>query len=90
MNIVQIKTKLNIDSLQLNTANDKDDKPTAWMRHWDNDARIAVSIHKELVAEIKADSSIPSLGLQSEKRNGKKGEYTAYRIVKFKPAEETL
>lgn len=90
MNLSQIKSKLNIPALELNTANDKDNKPTDWMRHWDNDNRVAVSIHKELVAEIKADSNISSLGLQSEEREGSKGKYTAYRIVKYAPAEETL
>lgn len=90
MNIVQIKSALSIPSLQLNTAKDKDQNSTDWMRHWDNDARIAVSIHKDLVAEIKADSTLESLGLQKEVREGSKGTYTAYRIVKFKPAEDTL
>jgi len=58
MNIAEIKSKLNIAALELNTAKDSNDKPTDWMRHWDNDNRIAVSIHKELVAEIKANSNI--------------------------------
>jgi len=90
MNIAEIKSKLNIAALELNTAKDSNDKPTDWMRHWDNDNRIAVSIHKELVAEIKANSNISSLGLQSETREGEQGSYTAYRIVKYKPAETTL
>lgn len=90
MTITEIKSKLNLTSLELNTAKDKDDNATEWMRHWDNDNRVAVSIHKELVAEIKADSNITSLGLQSETREGTKGSYTAYRIVKYKPAETTL
>lgn len=90
MNLTQIKSKLNISALELNTANDKNDKPTDWMRHWDNDNRIAVSIHKELVAEIQKDSNMSSLGLQSEERDGSKGKYMAYRIVKYKPAETVL
>ena len=90
MNITEIKSAIAITSLQLNTAKDKDDNATEWMRHWDNEARIAVSIHKDLVAEIKADSNLSSLGLQKEQRDGAKGSYTAYRIVKYKPAEETL
>lgn len=90
MTLTEIKNKLDISTLQLNTANDKDNKPTLWMRHWDNENRVAVSIHKELVAELKANSTLASLGLQSEKRTGEKGDYMAYRIVKFNPAEETL
>lgn len=90
MNIVQIKQKLNLPTLDLNTANDKAGKPTDWMRAWDNENRVAVSIHKELVAEIKADANLSSLGLQTETRQGSQGEYTAHRIVKYKPAEVTL
>lgn len=90
MTIQEIKTQLSIPSLQLNTAKDIHDKPTQWMRHWDNENRVAVSIHKELLAEIKADMNINSLGLQKEVRTGEQGDYTAYRIVKYTPAEETL
>lgn len=90
MTLAQIKEKLGIDQLALNTAQDKDENPTDWMRHWDNDNRVAVSIHKELVAELKADANISSLGLQKETRNGEQGDYTAYRIVRYSPAEETL
>ena len=90
MTIIEIKSKLGIATLELNTAKDKDNNATEWMRHWNNDSREAVSIHKDLVDEIKSDSNISSLGLQTETRTGEKGDYTAYRIVKFKPAETTL
>ena len=90
MTLEQIKSKLQLSTLELNTANDKDNKPTDWMRHWDNENRIAVSIHKELVEALKKDKTITSLGLQSEIREGSKGKYKSFRIVKFAPAEETL
>ena len=90
MDITEIKSKLGISALQLNTANDADGNATDWMRHWDNDNRVAVSIHKELVSEIKADPNIATLGLQSEQRTGEQGPYKAMRIVKFSPAEITL
>ena len=90
MNLAQIKTEVNIKSFQLNTAKDSNQQPTDWMRHWDNDNRVAVSIHKDLVQELQADPEINSLGLQKETRSGEKGEYTAYRIVKYNPAEVVL
>lgn len=90
MKLQDIKTKLNIPALELNTAKDINDQPTDWLRHWDNENRVAVSIHKDLVAELQADKTINSLGLQSETRTGSKGDYVAYRIVKFTPAEITL
>lgn len=90
MNLSEIKSKLQIETLSLNTAMDKDNNPTEWMRHWDNENRVAVSMHKELVSELKADPEINSLGLQSETRQGSQGPYTAFRVVKFTPAEVTL
>jgi len=89
MNISELKEQLGISTLNLNTAKDKDDKPTDWMRHWDNDNRVAVSIHKDLVKEIKS-GNVTTLGLQEEEREGSKGKYIAKRIVKYTPAEETL
>lgn len=90
MNLTEIKEKLGISQLELNTAKDADNNATDWMRHWDNDNRVAVSIHKDLVGELKADANIAALGLQKETREGEKGSYTAYRIVKYTPAETTL
>lgn len=88
--IAQIKSQFNILTLNLNTAKDKDGNPTMWMRHWDNENRVAVSLHKDLIAEIKANPSLDSLGTQIETRTAEQGEYKAVRIVKYTPAEETL
>lgn len=89
MNIVEIKQELGIAQLNLNTAVNNAGAKTDWMRHWDNDSRVAVSIHKDTVAAIKADNSC-NLGIQTETRTGSKGEYTAHRIVKYNPAEAVL
>ena len=90
MNIVEIKTKLGLAELNLNTANNAEGVATEWMRHWDNDRRIAVSIHKELLAEIQKDNSISDLALQVEERTTDLGDYTAYRIVKYTAPEARL
>ena len=90
MTLNEIKEKIGISKFELNTATDADNNPTEWMRHWDNENRVAVSIHKELVGELQADANISSLGLQTEARTGEQGDYTAYRVVKYAPAETTL
>lgn len=90
MTLAQIKEQVGVKALELNTAQDKDGNATEWMRHWDNDNRVAVSIHKELVSELQADANIASLGLQKETRTAEQGDYTAYRIVRYTPAETTL
>lgn len=90
MNIEQIKAQLAIPTLQLNASKNAEGQADGWFRHWENDTRTAVSLHKETLEAIKADPSMDSLGLQSEVRSADKGEYTAYRIVKYTPAEFTL
>lgn len=89
MNITEIKEKLGYSDLNLNTATDGDGKPTDWMRHWDNENRVAVSIHKETVKEIQADNAT-TLGIQEEVRKGKLGDYQAVRIVRYTEPEVVL
>lgn len=90
MNIQQIKEKLNIPTLQLQKSLDKENNFDGWLRHWENDTRVAVSIHKDTAEEIKTDPKIAFLGLQKEVREAEQGEYIAYRIVKYTEPEMTL
>ena len=98
--ISQIKSELEIVQLNLNQATDVDGNPavstnkdgstTAWFRHWDNTARVAVSLAEDLLLEIQADPTMNQLGLQTEIRTGSKGDYTSHRIVKYKAAQHVL
>lgn len=90
MNLAQIKTEIGIPALELNTATDKDGNKTEWMRHWDNNRRIAVSLHKDLVAELSKNPATTGLGMQETQLVGEQGPYRAIRIVKYTPAEITL
>lgn len=90
MNIIEIKAELGVKELNLNTAENKDGTKSEWMRHWDNDKRMAVSIHKELLAEIQSNGNISELALQSETRSTDKGDYIAFRIVKYSAPEARL
>jgi hypothetical protein len=88
--IAEIKNQLNYAVLNLNTANDKDNQPTQWLRHWDNDNRVAVSLHKDTLAKIQANPNMPNLAVQQEVKIGAQGNYTAIRIVAVAEAEATL
>lgn len=88
--LAQVKSKLGIGQLELHTATDNAGNKTDWFRHWDNDNRIAVSIHKDLVAELKTNSNITSLSVQTEQRVGEQGPYTAHRIVKYNSTPEVI
>ena len=89
MNIQEVKSTLGYETLNLNFADDKDGNKTEWLRHWDNDNRVAVSVHQDTVASIKKDDP-STLSIQSETRTGEQGDYEAKRIVLHKPAEMTL
>lgn len=88
--IAEIKGQLGYAVLNLNTALDKDNQPTEWMRHWDNTNRIAVSLHKDTLAKIQSNPSMPNLATQLETKTGAQGDYTAVRIVAVAEAEVSL
>jgi hypothetical protein len=89
MDILEVKNVLGINKLNLNKSEDKDGKPTDWLRHWDNDGRVAVSIHKDTFDAIKA-GDVSTLDIQTETREAKLGKYTAKRIIMYTPAEFSL
>lgn len=100
MTLAELKEELGIKRFQLNYSTDpqtekraidaKTGEPTKWLRHWDNENRVAVSVHEDTVNLIKGDSSMDRLVLQTEEREGSKGEYTAHRIVAVNPADMTM
>lgn len=81
----QIKSNLGITELNLQFAQDLEGNKTEWLRHWDNDRRIAVSIHKDLATELAADKAgaINNLSVQFQQRSGEQGPYDAHRIVRY-------
>lgn len=95
MNIQELKEKLGIATLNLNTCTDKegvvykDKEGGEWLRHWDNDSRVEVSVSKKTLAMIKSENP-STLGIQTESREAAGGSLTSHRIVKYTPAEETL
>jgi hypothetical protein len=90
MNLSEIKASLGIETLSLNTVETSTGEKTSWMKHWNNESRVAILLHKDTLAKIKANMSCPSLGIKTAIKQGSQGEYTAHTIVMYKPAEETL
>ena len=90
MNISEIKTKLGVQSLPLNQVVTEQGVRTSWFKYWDNDSRIAVLVHADTLALIKAQPTMASLGLNTQVKQGSKGEYKAITICNYKEADETL
>ena len=90
MNIQEIKTKLGVSTLPLNQVVTETGERTSWFKHWNNDSRIAVLVHADTLALIKADPAMSSLGLNTQTKQGSQGEYQAITICNYKPADVTL
>ena len=90
MNIQEIKAKLGVSTLPLNQVVTETGERTSWFKHWDNDRRIAVLVHADTLALIKANPAMSSLGLNTQTKQGSQGEYQAITICNYKPADETL
>ena len=90
MNIQEIKTKLGVQTLPLEIVRTQTGEPTSWFRKWDNDSRIAVLVHADTLALIKANPAMSSLGLNTQTKQGSKGEYKAITICNYKEADVTL
>jgi hypothetical protein len=90
MKLHEIKETLGYQSLGLNTVVTATGEKTSWMKHWDNDNRVAVLIHKDTLAKLKKNPDCSSLGIKKSIKQGSKGEYTAQTIVMYTEAEETL
>ena len=90
MNIQEIKTKLGVETLPLNQVVTETGERTSWFKHWNNDSRIAVLVHAETLALIKANPAMSSLGLNTQTKQGSQGEYQAITICNYKEADVTL
>ena len=90
MNIQEIKTKLGVETLPLNQVVTETGEKTSWFKHWNNDSRIAVLVHADTLALIKANPAMSSLGLNTQTKQGSQGEYQAITICNYKEADVTL
>ena len=93
MNIQEIKTKLGVQTLPLNQVLTATGEQTSWFKHWNNDTRIAILIHADTLALIKADPAMATLGLTAPQTKMSKAsgqEYIAIYICNHKAADVTL
>ena len=90
MNIQEIKAKLGVQTLPLQIVTTQTGEQTSWFKHWNNDTRIAILIHADTLALIKADPAMATLGLNTQTKQGSQGEYKAITICNYKPADVTL
>lgn len=90
MDITDVKNKLGVSALVVAPAKAKDGTATDWMRSWDNDNRVQVSVHNDVVTKIKAGCK--TLGVKTETKTSatSQKEYTAHIIVAYNDMEGAI
>ena len=95
MTFAQIKETLDIKSLDISRCKDKDEKPTEWLRMWENKRRFAVVLHQDVVAKIKENPLGNKFALKHELKATESGEnqgltYDAYTLIWAESMEDSL
>ena len=93
MKLEEVKSALGVVTLELNKSTNADGTVNPdWFRMWNNEKRVQISIHKDVVSAIQANPSLSNLGIQSEDKTSPTSNlsYTNKRIIAYKEAEITL
>lgn len=97
MNLTQIKSTLNIVALNLSRSMDQNSQPTPWLRYWDNKNRVAVTMHEDVLAIIKATPDTNKLALKYEQKHTKDANsetsglaYDSYILIHAESIEDCI
>lgn len=93
MKLEEVKSALGVVTLELNKSTNADGTVNPdWFRMWNNETRVQISIHKDVVHAIQANPNLTNLGLQSEDKISPTSNlpYTNKRIIAYTEAEITL
>lgn len=94
-NVNALKERLGYEAFQFSYLKDVDDsskraidpntkEPTKWLRHWDNDNRIAVVMHEDTALQLKANPEMTTLELKNGgTKQGAKGDYQLYTMFSY-------
>lgn len=93
MNITEIKAKIGVTSIDLVRGSVEENgvkTPTKWLRSWDNDNRIAIVLHEDVLAAIKANAT--NLIVKTEQKASKETQemYVQYTICTATSIETTI
>lgn len=90
MNIQDIKVAIaanagiTITKLDLSTQLDEQKQPTEWVAYWDNDKRVRITMHQEVMEQIKADPKMEGLAFKKEvmvPADANKASYIQYVVI---------
>lgn len=92
------KSKTVVATLNMVRQLDKENKPSEWLQHWDNDTRIRIVMHQDVFEQIKANRDFEGLAvkpaIQVDAHTDEKGKevaaYTKYFVITPKNIEATF
>lgn len=94
MDLLQVSEKIKIKNLRVKKeVSEETNEPTGWLRHWDNEQRILVSLHQEVwdVLKDKEKRQFADFGVQTEEKVSKAGNpYASHRIVMYTTEQVSL
>lgn len=99
MNILQLKTdltaSLKVPITQLTMVRQfEEDKstPTPWLSHWDNDNRIRVTMHEDILKTLKENPKFPGLAYKKEivEATEQRAAYTRIVVITPRNIEATF
>lgn len=83
MKLAEIKSKLDITTLELRPSATQDGEDTGWLRHWDDTRRLSISIPRDLAKELvkMPDKDDLTLSYESRVSSTSNQQYDSYRII---------
>lgn len=105
MNIQQVKAEIaakagiQLPNLQLVRQFDSNEDgtineqaPQPWLSHWDNDNRVRVTVHEDILAELRADPNFSGLAVRKDmvEANATRAGYIRFVLITPKHIEATF
>lgn len=82
INLSELKTVLEISTINLHILQDSNGVETNFMRHWDAKRRIAILFKKDLVVNLKDNSDL-SILVEESIKDGKDGKYLMLLVKEY-------
>ena len=92
MNIANVKqqiaegTGIKLPTLMLSRQLDKNKVPQPWVSHWDNDARVRITMHDDVANKIAANPTFDGLAFKRELVPAKQDRPEYIRFVVINPS----
>lgn len=90
MNISEIKAKLGVTSIDFTRGMTQDGKATEWLKAWDNEKRVAIVAHQDVIAAAKTGSTSLIVKTEAKISTTNQQPYVQHVICVAKSIEVSL